>query len=143
MAFSRFVCIMSISCGFASASAASAQETGADVNAGAIPRVAASQTPVVGEVVISQAGEVGPYFKKVETCGARGCRVFIYDRRIGALVSNDGVWSPAYARTGVGREVIRIEPFSEAERPVTAPRDDAPLRSAPHIRVREVPAERN
>lgn len=117
--------------------AAGAQEVSGSVDASAIPRVVASQTPVVGEVVISEAGDVAPYFKKVETCNVRGCRVFIYDNRTGALINNDGAWAPAYARTGIGQEVIRVKSYSEAELPESKPSSDELLKSAPRVRIRE------
>ena len=63
-------------------------------DASAIPRVTAPQTPVVGKVVISKAGDIAPCFKKVETCNAWGCGVIFYNNR-----------------AGIGREVIRIEIF--------------------------------
>ena len=125
--------------------AGSAQEAAADaqpapgfVDARAIPRAAATGSPMVGEVVVAENGEVSSaYFQKLETCNVRGCRVFIFDSRTGALINNDGVWAPAYAPTGVGREVIRVRAFSDAERPrAQAPSDEA-LRASPRIRVRE------
>lgn len=121
---------------------AGAQERSGFVDARNIARVAASDSPVVGEVVISQNGDVAPYFKKVETCNVQGCRVFIYDNRTGALINNDGTWSSAYARTGVGQEVIRVKAFSEAERPANEPASDQALRSAPRVRVKEPPGQK-
>ena len=122
---------------------ADAQAVPGFIDARTIPRIAASSSPSVGEVVIAEDGAVSSYFQKVETCDIRGCRVFIFDSRTGALINNDGVWAPAYARTGVGREVIRVQAFSDAERPsAQAPSDEA-LKASPRIRVRKPSPEHN
>lgn len=127
----------------ASFSVANAQGASGFVDARNIPRAVASNSPVIGEVVMSEGGAVAPYFKKVQICNVQGCRVFIYDKRTGGLINNDGEWSPAYARTGVGQEVIRVKAFSNAERLRKKPASDQPLRSAPRIRVREVHQKKN
>lgn len=114
---------------FASAAApAMAQPT-------ALPDVrAATAEPTVGERVVEENGLVATaFFKETRICTVRGCRSFIYDKRSGALILNDRVWSAAYARTGRGEEVIRVSAFTSMEYPRPAP-SDAPLETAPAIK---------
>lgn len=97
---------------------------------------AATSTPAIGEEVLDAGGAVsGVYFVENRICTVQGCRVFIFDKRSGALIHNDGVWSSAYAATGRGRQVIRIKAFMAVERPKPAPSDKA-LETA--LRIRKV-----
>ena len=96
-------------------------------------RAAAAQ-PAVGEEVFNEDGVLAsPQFTENRVCTRKGCRVFVFDNRSGALINNDGIWTPAYAGTGRGGQIIRVEPFSFAEYPQPAP-DDKALDTAPAIR---------
>ncbi len=126
------------------AAPASAQPADAPGDVRAIQVVAASASPRVGEQVVDEAGAVsGDYFSEARICTFRGCRRFVFDTRSGALIGNDGLWTPAYAPTGRGAEVIRVRAFTDAERPPTGPPSDKPLESAPAIKkvVRPAPAK--
>lgn len=104
------------------------------VDPAAIAVRAAAATPAVGEEAVREDGVLAStQFLESRTCTRQGCRVFIFDTRSGALVFGDGIWTPAYAPTGRGRQVIRVEPFTFAEYPQPAP-DDKALETAPAIR---------
>jgi len=95
---------------------------------------ATSATALVGEEVIGLDGVLSSaFFVETRTCTVRGCRSFIFDKRSGALIKNDRMWSPAYAPTGRGRQVIRVKAFTDAERPLSKPPSDAALDTAPAI----------
>lgn len=99
----------------------------------AIPVRAASASPAIGEEVLDANGVVASAeFVENRICTIKGCRVFIFDNRTGALILNDRVWAPVYAPTGRGGQVIRVLPFAASERPGPAP-DDKALETAPGI----------
>ncbi len=113
--------------------AAQAQTPTTTPNAAKIPVVAASASPAIGEEVLDANGVVASVeFLENRTCTIRGCRSFIFDMRSGALINSDGQWTPAYAPTGRGGQVIRVLPFAASERPGPAP-DDKALDTAPGI----------
>ena len=87
-------------------------------------------TPALGEVVVDQEGRLSPNFKKVETCTLRGCRVVIFDLRTEALVYVDRLWAKPYAPSGKGDEIVRVQAFSDAERP-RKPTEEPPSKSTP------------
>ncbi len=98
-----------------------------------VPVRAAAVQHAVGEEVVSENGTVSAdFFVESRICNIKGCRSYIFDTRSGALIKNDRVWSDAYALTGRGKQVIRIKPFTSAERPKPAPSDKA-LETAPGI----------
>jgi hypothetical protein len=95
---------------------------------------ATNATPLVGEEVVGLDGVLSSaYFVESRICTIKGCRSFIFDKRSGALIKNDRVWSSAYALTGRGRQVIRVKTFTEAERPLSEPPSDTALDTAPAI----------
>lgn len=106
-------------------------------------RMAALQH-AVGEQVLDENGAVdGAFFMENRICSMRGCRVFIFDKRSGALILNDRVWSEAYAPTGRGRQVIRVKAFAASEIPPAEPPSDEPLETAPAItKVTRVEADK-
>lgn len=110
-------------------------QAASDRDVSAIPVKAATSTPAVGEEVIDETGVVtnAAYFRENRICNIKGCRVFIFDARSGALVNNDGQWTSAYGRTGRGEQVIRVKDYTSDENPKPAP-SDAALDSAPKIR---------
>jgi hypothetical protein len=94
----------------------------------------AGPAPAVGEEVLNEDGVLASaQFTENRVCTRKGCRVFVFDNRSGALINNDGIWTPAYADTGRGGQVIRVEAFTFAEYPQPAP-DDTALETAPAIR---------
>jgi hypothetical protein len=106
-----------------------------------IPVAFATAEPLVGELVADEAGVVdAEFFVENRVCTVKGCRIFIFDKRSGALVFNDGYLSEAYGRTGRGKQVIRIKDFTDDERPKPAP-DDKPLETAPAIKQVIRPSE--
>lgn len=108
----------------------------------ALPVIAAAASPAVGEQVLGEDGALdAAFFVESRACTVRGCRRFIFDKRSGALILNDRVWSEAYAPTGRGAEVIRVKAFAAAEQPKPAP-DDKALESAPAIRSVARPQEK-
>ena len=137
----KFFALAATAIAFGSSLPAQAQTEGAPEIAAAtrldvasLPVVQASAEPRVGEQVMDERGVIDEaFFVRNRTCTPGGCRVFIADKRTGALIYADKVWTPAYRPTGRGREVIRIRPFSESERPKGAP-DDSALETAPSIK---------
>ncbi|MEZ5892444.1 MAG: hypothetical protein R3C58_04770 [Parvularculaceae bacterium] len=129
-------CLLSL----AAISGASAQERPnrsarpASIDVRSIPVRAANATAAIGEQVLDERGAVNSaYFAENRICTIKGCRVFIFDKRSGALIHHDGVWSSAYSMTDRGLEVIRVKAFSETERAKPAP-DDQALETAPRIK---------
>ncbi len=95
---------------------------------------AANTVATVGEEVVAPNGALSStYFAESRICTFRGCRSFIFDKRSGALIKNDRMWSAAYAPTGRGRQVIRVKAFADTERPLSKPPSDAALDTAPAI----------
>lgn len=86
---------------------------------------ALTETPRAGELVRDEDGVLQASFVETQVCSWRGCRSYIYDKRTGNLAAVGGHWNKHYRKTGRGGEVVRVDAFSEEERPKAVDTADA------------------
>ena len=100
-----------------------------------VPTLPASAQAAIGEVVMDERGFVdNAFFQESRICTVRGCRVYIFDKRSGALIYNNGAWSEAYGRTERGKQAIRVKAFSSEEIPSAEAPSDEGMEISPRIK---------